>query len=123
MKNIDFSSAVLRDVLFQGVDLSTCSFPQDGMHVVVYNQNRVFQKVYSLIYESWNESEEKKITLRLIDVLFLSPDAIPGSYLNKKMIQQPIQVINKTDFEENFGIGVGNKMFALVQEVNERLKV
>ena len=65
MHQIDFSDAVLDDCMFvNGIDLSTCRFSNDGVHIVIQNRIETFRELEDRISKTWSEPS-RSAALRL----------------------------------------------------------
>ncbi len=116
MWNVDFSNAELRGVVFDGVDLSTCTFPNDENHIVVHQQRELFTKAKALISSEWHEPE-RTWALGLIDIMYLWPGKLYGRQERPEILTQQIQVINRLDMHEALGYDAGERFYALVVEL------
>ncbi|MEO7719517.1 MAG: pentapeptide repeat-containing protein [Capsulimonas sp.] len=106
-ENVDFTKAILMGVDFRGVDLSSCRFPCDEDHLVIYNQNRVFLEARDIIEATW-EGEDRRIALSLVT---------KGHLVHAKK-HQPIDVMNKQLEIEILGKDFGEKYFTLLSKIN-----
>jgi fluoroquinolone resistance protein len=73
MLRVDFRKATLISVMFlDGVDLSTCMFPNSDDYIIIKNKIQVFEKVRKIVEDTWDGSA-KNMALVLIDKAYLSP--------------------------------------------------
>src|SRR3989442_1387983 len=88
MHQIDFSDAVLDDCMFvNGIDLSTCRFSNDGVHIVIQNRIETFRELQDRISKTWPEPS-RSAALRLCHRLSSRQD----------QVGQPMDAINRQTF-------------------------
>lgn len=74
MVNVDFRNARFGDVTFSdGIDLSTCLFPEQENYIKIANTKAVFAKVKEIIGKQWSEPYREK-GLSYIDKVLYSED-------------------------------------------------
>jgi hypothetical protein len=117
MKCVDFSKAVLRGVNFDGVDLSTCTFPNDSRHLVLHDQNAVLRLARETISQGWTGMHQRD-AIKYLDSLHLVPE--PNSPVTEARLRQPIDVINLDDLKEYIGIAVGERLYRLLVDINSK---
>ena len=88
MHQVDFSDAVLDDCMFvNGIDLSTCRFSNDGVHIVIRNRTATFRELEDRISRTWSEPS-RSAALRLCQRLSSRQDKVG----------QAMDVINRQTF-------------------------
>ena len=88
MHQIDFWDAVLDDCMFvSGIDLSTCRFSNDGVHIVIRNRTETFRELEDRISGTWSEPD-RSAALRLCQRLSSRQDKVG----------QAMDVINRQTF-------------------------
>ncbi len=114
MEFVDFSQADLRYVGFNGVDLSSCTFPCDENHLVIRSQRQVFLRAVDVISSEWQDPERTS-ALRMIDNIYIRPGIREGRQPSAEQIAQPIEVVNRLDLRETLKPGVGDRVFDLLR--------
>jgi len=91
MADVDFSEAYLDDSMFVNqIDLSRCRFPDDGVHIVVKDREKVYSAVGKEIAESWSEPARSE-ALALLE-----------RFANRKdQVGQRMDVVNRKSHEQN----------------------
>jgi len=118
MEQVDYSNAELRGVDFDGVDLSTCLFPADGNHLVIPQQLEVFRAAREVVAREW-AGKEREVAIDLLDAMYLSIDRLEGSFMTPEKLEQPIQVVNRKDFQEWFDPGPGERLYRILEKLVE----
>ncbi len=73
MLRVDFTKATLVSVMFMdGIDLSTCMFPNSDDYIIIKNKIKVFEEVREIVEKTW-EGPAKNMALTLIDKAYFSP--------------------------------------------------
>lgn len=108
MEQVDFSAAQFRFVGFShGINLTKCSFPNDGNSFVIRNPRACFGKVKAIIEHEWSPNDKKR-ALHLIDTFLFTKnhESMPVLYFYKRPVAESLQ-----EFDD--------KLFALVKQVND----
>lgn len=109
MVNVDLSKAQLRGVFFtDGIDLSTCLFPEQDNYFRVDNFNQVFRTVKEKISSEW-PSPYKENAIAALDRLFF----------DEHKTDMNIDFIY-TGFEfRTFPADFNGRFFGLIKEINK----
>ena len=118
MLSVDFSAANLRGVNFEGVDLSSCRFPNDGRHLVVRRQHDVFEEARAIVSKEWT-GEQREAALTYLEWNHLTPNIVPNSGITEAKLRQPIDVINLDDLIEYIDPITGPRLFDLIRSIAE----
>jgi uncharacterized protein YjbI with pentapeptide repeats len=109
MINVDFSQAVMRDVVFSdGIDLTKTKFPQGEEYIFIKDIASTFKRVRKIIDTSW-EGEDKRVGLFLIDNWYYSK--------NPNKLEQASDFIDAISREESFP-DLAPKFFRLIRDCN-----